>query len=438
MSDPAYKVKTSKSIKYLETTKKVYPMVANYYEEVARVQADGTKKVGYVTGAGIADMLNVFPDKILPILPENFNAGCASKQITPPLLEIAESEGGYSPEICGYFRNAHGYIMSGKNLDLPFPGGGMPPVPDFMIGDSGSCNFHLKWWRNWERFYDYKIPTFIFETPYLPPRMKMDQIEQHYLDFMVTQIKDAFRFLEKVSGQEFDEERLKQMIQYADEAGQLFNEVHELRKSRPCPAGSEDLLSCIMPIVQWTGLKETVDFYRELRDEVKALVEQGKGPVAKEEFRLLFDNIPPWFTLGLFNYVHQFNAVSVVETYTQFFHLARGNTRLDPDKPYESLARKYLYCCSFMTSVRETIHDIVARLCQDYSVDGVISYVLYGCKISSGFLPLQKHVLEHEYNIPTLVLEGDMVDPRDYADAQVKNRIEGFMEMLAARKQKNC
>lgn len=427
-----YYVKTDKSIKYLNTTAKVYPFVKAYYQEASRVQADGSKKIGYVTGAGVVDLLQVFSEKCLPVFPENFNASCASKQITPPLLEIAESEGGYARELCGYFRNAHGYIAGGKELDLPFPGGGMPPRPDFMIGDSSACMFHLKWWRTWERYFDYRIPTFIFDKPYITPRMRMDQIEDYYLDYTVKQIKEALRFLEKVTGQEFSEERLREVVAYSAEAGDLFNEVFELRKNTPCPAGSEDIMSCIMPIVQWSGTKETVEFYRELRDEVKALVEQRKGPVENEEFRLLFDNIPPWFTLGIFNYFHRFNAVCVVETYTRYFHLARG--RMDPDKPYESLARKYLYSCTFTSSVRETIHDVMAKMCEEYRIDGVISYVLYGCKISSGFLPLQKHILEKEYGIPTLVLEGDMVDPRDYADAQVKNRIDAFMEMLAHRK----
>ncbi|MHB1418747.1 MAG: 2-hydroxyacyl-CoA dehydratase subunit D [Bacillota bacterium] len=433
MTEPAYYVKTDKSTKYLETTKKVYPLVKNYYEEAAKVKADHSKKIGYITGAGVVDLSNAFKDYVLPVFPENFNASCASKQITPPLLEIAEGEG-YSHDLCGYVRNATGFLLGGKDTDLPFPGGGMPPVPDFMLGDSGSCTVHLKWWRIWERHFGYKIPTFIFDKPYIPPHMSIDQIDENYLEYTVTQVKEALKFLAKVSGGEVDEERLKQVVRYSAEASDLFNEVFELRKTRPCPAGSEDILSCIMPMVQWSGTSEAVEFYRELRDEVKALVLQGKGPVPNEEYRLLFDNIPPWFTLGIFNYFHKYNAVSVAETYTRFFHLSRG--RLDPDRPYESLARKYLYSCSFMSSVRETIRDFVYPMARDNQVDGIICYVLYGCKISSGFLPLQKHILEKEYGIPTLLLEGDMVDPRDYADAQVKNRIDAFMELLAERKKR--
>ncbi|MDD2233905.1 MAG: hypothetical protein PHZ11_09745 [Desulfitobacteriaceae bacterium] len=34
--------------------------------------------------------------------PENFNAACAAKQMTPPLLQVAEGAG-YARELCGYF-----------------------------------------------------------------------------------------------------------------------------------------------------------------------------------------------------------------------------------------------------------------------------------------------------------------------------------------------
>ena len=107
---------------------------------------------------------------------------------------------------------------------------------------------------------------------------------------------------------------------------------------------------------------------------------------------------------------------------------------MDPDKPYESLARKYLSSCWFMKSVKETVYDLVAKKVVDYDIDGVISYILYGCKISSGFMPEQRNIIEEKYGVPSLLLEGDMVDPRDYQDAQVKNRIDAFFEMLDKRK----
>jgi Benzoyl-CoA reductase/2-hydroxyglutaryl-CoA dehydratase subunit, BcrC/BadD/HgdB len=170
-------------------------------------------------------------------------------------------------------------------------------------------------------------------------------------------------------------------------------------------------------------------------NEVKERVDAGKGVLPGEEkLRILFDNIPPWFTLGLFNYLHNFDAVSVIESYTYFFHYSCG--KMDPDKPYESLARKYLYGCWFMTSVRETVETLIAGKASDYKVDGIISYALYGCKIATGFLPYQAKIMQEKYGIPTLLLERDMVDPRDYADGSIKNRVDSFMEMLLERKKK--
>lgn len=50
MPESFYQVKTTKSVKFLETTKKVFPLVKDYYVEAAKVQADRSKKVGYVQG----------------------------------------------------------------------------------------------------------------------------------------------------------------------------------------------------------------------------------------------------------------------------------------------------------------------------------------------------------------------------------------------------
>ncbi|HWQ89910.1 MAG TPA: 2-hydroxyacyl-CoA dehydratase family protein [Desulfitobacteriaceae bacterium] len=424
-------VKTDKSVKSIAATKLVYPMVKEYYAEANKVAQDHSKKVCYVTGAGLVDLCWVY-DNVLPVFPENFNAACAAKQMTPPLLEVAEGAG-YARELCGYFRNTTGYLLEGKDRkDVAYPGGGLP-IPDFMLADSGSCYFHLKWWRETERIFGYKIPCYLIDVPYIPPRMTLDVLEQHYLDYTVKQIKGALEFIGNATGQKLNEDKLREVVRLSGEASELFEEMQNLRKAVPSPMGSEDALSCLMPLVQWAGTQQAVDFARSLRDEVKDRVDKGIGVLPGEEkLRILFDNIPPWFTLGLFNYLHKFDAVSVIESYTYFFHYSKG--KMDPDKPYESLARKYLYGCWFMTSVRETVNSLIARKAIDYKVDGIISYALYGCKIATGFLPYQAKIMQEKYNIPTLLLEGDMVDPRDYADGPVKNRVDAFMEMLLERK----
>ncbi len=43
-------------------------------------------------------------------------------------------------------------------------------------------------------------------------------------------------------------------------------------------------------------------------------------------------------------------------------------------------------------------------------------------------------VIFYKLGIPSLMFEGNMVDPRGYDDAGVKAKIEAFIEMLEARK----
>ncbi len=431
-------VKTDKSTKSIATTKKVFPMVKEYYTEANKVVQDHSKKIAYITGAGIVDLAWVY-ESVFPVFPENFNAACAAKQMTPPLLQVAEGAG-YARELCGYFRNHTGYLLEGKDWqDVSYPGGGLP-APDLLLGDSSTCYFHLKWWRETERLLGYKVPCYLLDVPYIPPRMDYYAVEAHYLEYTAEQIKGCLEFIGNVCGQKLDQDRLREVVRLSNEASELFEEMLDLRKAVPSPAGSEDILSCLMPMVQWAGTQQAVDFYRDLRDEVKARVDAGIGVLPGEEkLRILFDNIPPWYTLGFFNYLHKFNAVSVIETYSHHFHYSLGKRlgKLDPDKPYESMARKYLYNCWFMTSVQETVENLVANYCRDYKVDGIISYALYGCKIATGFLPYQAKYMQEKHGIPTLLLEGDMVDPRDYADGPIKNRVDAFMEMLLERKSRN-
>jgi benzoyl-CoA reductase/2-hydroxyglutaryl-CoA dehydratase subunit BcrC/BadD/HgdB len=35
-----------------------------------------------------------------------------------------------------------------------------------------------------------------------------------------------------------------------------------------------------------------------------------------------------------------------------------------------------------------------------------------------------------EYGIPFLEIDGDLVDPRNYAEGQIRTRVEGFMEVM--------
>ena len=78
--------------------------------------------------------------------------------------------------------------------------------------------------------------------------------------------------------------------------------------------------------------------------------------------------------------------------------------------------------------------DRILDLIKRFSADGLIIHSNRSCKpYSLGQYDIRRIILE-KTGIPSLVLEADMTDARVYSDAQIKTRVEAFMETLQNRK----
>ncbi len=74
----------------------------------------------------------------------------------------------------------------------------------------------------------------------------------------------------------------------------------------------------------------------------------------------------------------------------------------------------------------EHMAEVINRLIDLYEVDGVVIHSNRSCKpYSFGQYELQKMI-----NVPSVVIEADMVDSRVFSEAQVETRLEAFLEML--------
>jgi len=67
-------------------------------------------------------------------------------------------------------------------------------------------------------------------------------------------------------------------------------------------------------------------------------------------------------------------------------------------------------------------------------VDGIVFHRNRCCRCFTAEQPDVGNILRDELGLPSLTFEANMVDPRGYDDAQVKTRIESFIEMLEAKK----
>ena len=100
---------------------------------------------------------------------------------------------------------------------------------------------------------------------------------------------------------------------------------------------------------------------------------------------------------------------------------------LDPDKPFESMARRLLANVNGGRSTRRI--DNAIAWAKKLNADGVIVFCHWGCKHTLGGARLGKKALE-EAGLPTLLLDGDSCDRGFGGEGQAATRMEAFLEVL--------
>jgi benzoyl-CoA reductase subunit B len=106
--------------------------------------------------------------------------------------------------------------------------------------------------------------------------------------------------------------------------------------------------------------------------------------------------------------------------------------RHDPDHPLESLAD---YCLGCYTNRNlPTRVDILAKYVEEHEADGLLINSIKSCNsFSAGQLMIMKEV-ERRTGRPGAFIETDLVDPRYFSAANVKNRLESYFQMIEQKR----
>ncbi|MHC1585193.1 MAG: 2-hydroxyacyl-CoA dehydratase [Candidatus Syntropharchaeia archaeon] len=162
-------------------------------------------------------------------------------------------------------------------------------------------------------------------------------------------------------------------------------------------------------------------------EESKRRLKEGK--VEEENFRILWSPLIPQAFLDIVEYVEREHGVKIV---MEFINYRSVEERIDPSKPFESMARKTLQTrfASWGNGPGERMVDQHLDIIRDYDVDGVIYFAHWGCRTICGCLKMIKDAIMDEFDIPVLVLDGDIFDPRNNPKDQAKSRVEEFIELL--------
>ncbi|MCJ7520694.1 MAG: 2-hydroxyacyl-CoA dehydratase family protein [Dehalococcoidia bacterium] len=386
----------------------------NYYRDLAAAKENGVPVV-WITSMAPIEMVYAFDG--IPFFPENFAALCSSRKVAAELCQAGEARG-YSQDLCSYALCTLGSIFENRGA----LGDEAPPAPDILLATEGACATHPKRWETMQRYY--KCPLFIIDAAYT---IDSETLPEHHKAYYASQVQEFARFMEKHTGRKFDIDKLRQVVTFADQASALWDEIDEFRKAIPTPISQIDVFTCLFALVTLKGTEEAVIFYKQLRDEIKDRVDKGIGFINPERFRLIWDLFPIYHNMRLLNYFADYGAAFVTDLYGNAF-----SGRLDSSEPFGSLAERYL--SYFMRAASSNKAEIYKERARKYHVDGIVFHSNRCCRCFTAEQPDIGNILRDELNIPNLMFEANMVDPRGYDDAQVKARIESFLEMLEARK----
>jgi benzoyl-CoA reductase subunit B len=321
--------------------------------------------------------------------------------------------------------------------ELQHPAGRIPK-PDIAIA-SNMCNTFIKWAEIWERWF--KMPAFVLDLP--GQRAAAWEVTpgdaQHCRDsrWIEAQYRELIRICERITGRKFDIDRLAEIEGRVNTMVHHWNNVMVLNQTCPAPYNAMlDGLTFIGIMNIYRGTEQGVTYMRCLEEHLRAKVARGEGRVADERFRLVFSGTPCYVSMR--RLVELFETWGGVFAYSDYLTFAAGGldaagVSYDTSRPIESLAEVTALAAQRGLSHQFFGHERLAKQVKDYGADGVVFHGIKSCRfVSSGMADIREY-LTRRLEMPMLYIESDLIDPRYWSDAQIKNRVDAFFEALAQR-----
>jgi bcr-type benzoyl-CoA reductase subunit B len=403
----------AKEKRKIKTVAKMKEIMTAYYIDAKTAEQTG-KKVAWITSGGPVEPLIAMD--VIPVYPENHGAMVGASKMGAELCGKAEAMG-YSSDLCSYARAdiACAPINGG-------PIGGLPR-PDMLVCCNNICGTVMKWYEVQARFF--KVPLFILDTPVCHTGFSAEAKR-----YVKGQIGEYIAFLEKACGKRFDYDRIKEVGRLSVQGQRLWQEILDTAMNRPAPISAFDAFFHLALIVTLRGTQQTVDYYKMLLAEMKQRVADGIGAVPREKYRLLWDNLPVWYrTKWLSEKFASQDACLVADTYTSAWCYA---LRYVDENDFlgsmaECHARIYLNI-----GVDEMARQVM-EMADKYDVDGIVMHSNRSCKpYSFGQYDIQR-IIREQKGLPTLMIEADMVDERNFSEGQIETRIDAFIEVLKGK-----
>jgi len=383
----------------------------------AKVCGKVGRRVAWVTSGAPVELL--IPFGIYPVYPESHGALCAARHASPKLMDVVEKQG-YSPDLCSYALADLGSALTGES-----PIGGLPR-PDVLLCCTNICGTVLKWYQALAEHY--RVPLILVDTPFLPDGADgpVQGLPERTVRYVEEQLGEAVVELERLTGKPYRERDLRETLYRSRDAMVLWKDVLATCQAHPAPITCFDAFILLNPIVTIRGSRSCAWFYRFLLEEMKHRVRKGKGRIADERIRIVWDNIPVWYVMReMSKWLDERGVCLVADTYTN----AWAENEIRDGEPLRVMAE--VYTDIFLNKGLRSRAGILASLVERFDADGVIMHSNRSCKPYSFGQYDVLRIVQEQTGKPGYVLEADHVDPRHWDDGRVFSGLETFVESVS-------
>src|ERR1022692_4693368 len=398
-------------------------LMSQYYAELtASAEGRGAPAAYLLIGGNPVELLRAFG--ILPVFPEVNALQLAVKKQSLGHIQAAEGMG-YSTDNCAYVKADIGLYFAGRNT--PFA---TIPEPSLLLCNYVGCNVYLHWFDHLAEYT--KRPAFHLDVPFI--RTKSGSPTNDDIAYVMRQLEALIATCEQLTGKKLDEDKLRRAVELSSRTGDLWSKIKHLTKRTPAPYDAYfDSVTMMAPLYCLRGTEQGLEFFETAYEEYSQLAEDNRGPLEREDFRIVVEGPPPWPYLRVFRDMFtRWNAVAVASTYSTVGGLWEFGFSHDPDRPLESIAEHLLRWNLTNRNFLQR-YDQIARYLDEWHADALVIHSVKSCRLfSAGQGDMREYFTKR--GVPTLLVESDLEDPRYFSEAQMRNRIDAFFESMAHRK----
>lgn len=384
-----------------------YQVWLNYLNNIRHAHENGKKLIYHTTNV---------PNEILyafDLVPVHLQVslGLASISGTQNVALQVPLNMGMTSEMCSLCRIPLGLMAEGV----------LPP-PDAFIGNLAVCDYIVK---NADLVHGmYGCPTYTIEKPYL--------YSKEGISYMVKQFEELIAFLEGVTDQKLDYDRLEETINYARQVEVLHRGINELRKAVPTPMNSRKGPELQLTDFYFCGTPLAVEYYQSIYDECAYRVENKIGAIPNEKYRLLSPYYFPTYGWELVAHLEKkWGAINVMEV----FFSPWSDLDFQPASPLEAIAKKYYEhpITKFQNAPMSALVDEIVKEAEEYSADGVLWWAHRSCCHMLGTIWTMDEAIKDKIGIPILRIDEDYADPNVEPIPKMIDKIDIFFQMLENR-----